>query len=92
MPAETVESPPDPDSAIIKTPGQYSEAYLGDWSALPTGKDIPRMDPATRTLLRVRIEDMGETDQIFSVLMGTEVEPRRQFIETNALSVKQLDV
>jgi DNA gyrase subunit B len=50
------------------------------------------MDPRNRTLLRVKLDDVGETDQIFSVLMGNEVEPRRQFIETNALFVKQLDV
>ena len=50
------------------------------------------MDPARRTLLRVRLDDVAETDQIFSILMGSEVEPRRQFIETNALAAKQLDV
>jgi DNA gyrase subunit B len=50
------------------------------------------MDPARRTLLKVKWEDMADTDQIFSILMGNDVEPRRQFIEENALSVKQLDV
>ncbi len=50
------------------------------------------MDPDTRTLLRVKLDDIGGTDQIFSILMGTEVEPRRAFIEDNALAVKQLDV
>ncbi len=50
------------------------------------------MDPDTRTLLRVDIEDMVETDDIFSVLMGGHVAPRRQFIEDNALNVKNLDV
>ena len=50
------------------------------------------MDPDTRTLLRVDIEDMVETDDIFSVLMGGHVAPRRRFIEDNALNVKNLDV
>ena len=50
------------------------------------------MDPAKRTLLKVRIDDMVETDQIFTVLMGDQVEPRRKFIEDNALDVRNLDV
>ena len=50
------------------------------------------MDPATRTLLRVRLEDAAEADKMFSVLMGTAVQARRQFIERHALEVKNLDV
>lgn len=50
------------------------------------------MDPKTRTLLRVRIEDLVEADQIFSILMGDSVEPRREFIQTNAMNVTNLDI
>jgi DNA gyrase subunit B len=50
------------------------------------------MNPETRTLLQVQIRDIEEADQIFTVLMGDEVAPRRQFIEENALNVQNLDV
>jgi DNA gyrase subunit B len=50
------------------------------------------MNPETRTLLQVRIDDAVETDEIFTVLMGDQVEPRRKFIEDNALDVRNLDI
>ncbi len=50
------------------------------------------MNPEGRVLLQVRIEDAIETDEIFTILMGDQVEPRREFIEQNALDVKNLDV
>ena len=50
------------------------------------------MNPEARSLLQVRIEDAVETDEVFTILMGDAVEPRRRFIEDNALDVKNLDV
>lgn len=50
------------------------------------------MDPAKRTLLQVRLEDIAATEEIFTTLMGEDVESRRKFIEENALDVKNLDI
>ncbi len=50
------------------------------------------MDPKRRTLLLVRVEDVVEADEIFSVLMGDNVDPRREFIFSNALEVRELDI
>jgi DNA gyrase subunit B len=50
------------------------------------------MDPERRTLLQVKLEDIAETETIFTTLMGEDVESRRKFIEDNALDVKNLDI
>src|SRR4029453_18055493 len=50
------------------------------------------MNPANRMLIRVEVDDAAAADQVFSMLMGDQVEPRREFIEQNARDVKFLDV
>jgi len=50
------------------------------------------MNPENRNLLQVKIEDVVDTDEIFTILMGEEVEPRREFIQSNALEVSTLDI
>jgi DNA gyrase subunit B len=50
------------------------------------------MNPEKRNLLRVKVEDVVDTDEIFTILMGEEVEPRREFIQNNALEVSMLDI
>jgi len=50
------------------------------------------MNPETRTILQVTLEDSVLADEIFTILMGDQVEPRRRFIETHAKEVKNLDI
>ena len=76
----------------IATKGMQIQRYKGLGEMNPEQLWESTMDPEKRTLLNVTLEDTVETDRIFTILMGSQAEPRREFIQAHAHEVKNLDV
>ena len=86
-------APSDLLDAVMKEgeKGLTLQRYKGLGEMNPEQLWETTLDPDARTLLQVRIEHREEADEVFTKLMGDEVEPRREFIQTNALNVANLD-
>ena len=76
---------------VIAKKGLYIQRFkgLGEMNADQLWETT--LNPENRTLLQVKIDDFNDADEVFSVLMGDVVEPRRNFIQDNALNVQNLD-
>lgn len=90
MSNEVIET--DGDEASEKIAGINIQRYKGLGEMNPEQLWETTMNPETRHMFQVKIEDAEEADRIFDILMGSDVEPRKRFIQTHAKNVKNLDV
>ncbi len=90
--AEEVSTEPPEEGAVVRQDGIIISRFKGLGEMNPEQLWSTTMNPETRTILQVSIENAADADRTFSILMGDEVEPRRDFIEKNAKYVRNLDV
>jgi DNA gyrase subunit B len=90
--AEEAPAPPLEEGAVVIGNGIVISRFKGLGEMNPEQLWSTTMNPETRTILQVAIENAADADRTFSILMGDEVEPRREFIEKNAKYVRNLDV
>jgi DNA gyrase subunit B len=91
--SQPIHGPLDLLDAILKEgeKGLSLQRYKGLGEMNPEQLWETTLDPEARTLLQVKVDDMAEADDLFTKLMGDVVEPRREFIQQNALNVENLD-
>jgi DNA gyrase subunit B len=80
------------EGVVLSSDGIVISRFKGLGEMNPEQLWATTMNPQTRTILQVTIENAADADRTFSILMGDEVEPRREFIEKNAKYVRNLDI